>query len=101
MVGPALSKWFYSRQPGLGFSNWKGKYENALAHPYRKLGQDVKPQHSLKVYAEDGTLIGEYVADLLVENTLIGMALKLVLKLSCPVVCGVWDWAGFQKGLGG
>jgi GxxExxY protein len=46
-------------------------YENALAHRLRKIGVDVKQQHPLKVYDEDGTLIGEYYADLLVDNRLI------------------------------
>ena len=46
-------------------------YENALAHRLRKLGLDVKQQHALKVYDEDGTLIGDYHADLLVDNRLI------------------------------
>ena len=46
-------------------------YENALAHRLRKLGLDVKQQPPLKVYDEDGTLIGDYHADLLVDNRLI------------------------------
>ena len=46
-------------------------YENALAHRLRKLGMDVKQQHPLKVYDEDGTLIGDYNADLFVDNRLI------------------------------
>ena len=46
-------------------------YENALAHRLRKLGLDVKQQHPLNVYDEDGTLIGEYYADLFVDNRLI------------------------------
>lgn len=46
-------------------------YENALAHRLRKCGLDVKQQFPLKVYDEDGTLIGDYYADLLVENRLI------------------------------
>ena len=46
-------------------------YENALAHRLRKLGLDVKQQHPLKVYDEDGTLIGDYNADLFVDNRLI------------------------------
>src|SRR5271154_6131668 len=46
-------------------------YENALAHRLQKIGLDVKQQHPLKVYDEDGTLIGEYYADLLVDNRLI------------------------------
>jgi GxxExxY protein len=46
-------------------------YENALAHRLRKLGLDVRAQHPLNVYDEDGTLLGEYFADLLVDNRLI------------------------------
>jgi GxxExxY protein len=46
-------------------------YENALAHRLRKSGLDAKQQHSAKVYDEDGTLIGDYLADLLVEGCLI------------------------------
>jgi GxxExxY protein len=46
-------------------------YENALAHRLRKAGLDVKQQHPIKVYDEDGTLIGDYLADLLVAGVLI------------------------------
>jgi len=46
-------------------------YENALVHRLRKAGLDVKQQHPLHVYDEDGTEIGDYVADLIVENCLI------------------------------
>ena len=46
-------------------------YENALGHRLRKLELDVKQQHPLTVYDEDGTILGEYFADLLVEGCLI------------------------------
>ena len=46
-------------------------YENALVHRLRKAGLNVKQQHPINVYDEDGTLIGEYLADLLVEEALI------------------------------
>lgn len=46
-------------------------YENALAHRLRKAGLDVKQQHQLIIYDEDGAEIGEYYADLLVEDELI------------------------------
>src|SRR5437867_9375596 len=46
-------------------------YENALAHRLRKLGLDVKQQHPLTVRDEDGTVIGDYFADLLINNQLI------------------------------
>jgi len=42
-------------------------YENALVHELRKNGQTVLQQHSIKVHY-DGIEVGDYVADLLVEN---------------------------------
>jgi GxxExxY protein len=45
-------------------------YENAVVHRLRKAGFEVKQQHQLKVYDEDGTEIGEYFADLFVDNRL-------------------------------
>jgi GxxExxY protein len=46
-------------------------YENALAHRLRKAGLNVQQQYPLQVLDEDGTSIGEYFADLIVEDTLI------------------------------
>jgi len=46
-------------------------YENALAHRLRKQGIEVVQQHPLSVYDEDGTLLGDYYADLFVEQRLI------------------------------
>ena len=46
-------------------------YENALAHRLAKAGLKVRQQHPINVYDEDGTLLGEYFADLLVEDTLV------------------------------
>ena len=46
-------------------------YENGLAHRLRKKGIRVDQQFPLKVVDEDGTVLGEYVADLFVENCLI------------------------------
>ncbi|MCX6896161.1 MAG: GxxExxY protein [Verrucomicrobia bacterium] len=46
-------------------------YENGLAHRLRKAGLEVKQQHPLQVRDEDGTVLGDYVADLLVEGELI------------------------------
>ena len=43
-------------------------YENALVHRLRKLGLAVAQQYPITVYDEDGTEIGDYVADLLVES---------------------------------
>jgi GxxExxY protein len=54
-----------------GHGHLEKVYENALAHRLRKAGLDVKQQHPLKVQDEDGTLIGDYLADLVVEDVLV------------------------------
>ncbi len=46
-------------------------YENALAHRLRKKGVVVEQQQEVKVFDEDGTLLGDLKADLLIENQLI------------------------------
>jgi GxxExxY protein len=46
-------------------------YERALFHRLQKLGLEAKCQHPLAVYDEDGTVLGEYFADLVIENCLI------------------------------
>jgi len=42
-------------------------YENALLHELRKTGLSVEPQYPIKV-VYDGTVAGEFVADLCVEG---------------------------------
>jgi GxxExxY protein len=46
-------------------------YENALANRLRKKGVNVEQQHPLHVYDEDGTLLGDFYADLFVDGKLI------------------------------
>ncbi len=46
-------------------------YENALFHRLRKAGQDVQRQYPINVFDEDGTPIGEYLADLLIAGQLL------------------------------
>jgi GxxExxY protein len=46
-------------------------YENALVHRLRKAGLDVNQQHPITIRDEDGTVIGEYFADLIVSDTLL------------------------------
>jgi GxxExxY protein len=52
---------------GLGSGFLEKVYENALAHELRKAGLLVKQQHAM-VAKYDGVVVGEYVADLLVES---------------------------------
>jgi GxxExxY protein len=46
-------------------------YENALVSRLTKMGLKVEHQYPLQVKDQDGTVIGEYIADLFIEDILI------------------------------
>jgi len=54
-----------------GHGHLEKVYKNALAHRLRKAGVQVEQQHPLTVNDEDGTVLGEYFAGLLVDGRLI------------------------------
>jgi GxxExxY protein len=54
-----------------GHGHLEKVYENALANRLRKAGLDVQQQFPIRVYDEDGTPIGDYVADLMVGDVVI------------------------------
>ena len=62
---------------GVGFL--EKVYENALAYELRKAGLLVSQQHAM-VVRYDGVLVGEYTADLLVEEIIV-VELKAVKAL--------------------
>lgn len=64
-----------------GHGHLEKVYENALAHRLRGQGIIVKQQHSIEVRDEDGTVIGDFIADLLVEDKII-IELKAVRTLA-------------------
>lgn len=61
---------------GLGVGFLEKVYQNSLAYELRKLGMTVFVEHPINVLY-DRVLVGEYVADLLVENSII-LELKVV-----------------------
>ncbi len=63
---------------GIGFV--EKVYENALAHSLRKNGLRVAQQHPIEV-TFDGILVGDFVADLLVQDTVL-LGLKAVSTLT-------------------
>ncbi len=56
-------------------------YENGLAHRLVKLGLQVQQQRSMQIFDEDGTLLGDYFADLVVNGRLI-LEVKAVRTLT-------------------
>ncbi len=76
-------------------------YENALVHRLRKSGLDVHQQHPLKVYDEDGTEIGDYYADMIIEGVLIVelKACKTFTEEHKAQIIGYLRSANFEHGL--
>jgi GxxExxY protein len=56
-------------------------YENGMAHRGRKAGLEIVQQYPLKVFDADGTVLGDYIADLFAEKCLL-VELKAVKRLS-------------------
>jgi GxxExxY protein len=54
-----------------GHGHLEKVYENALAHRLRQIGLEIKQQYPVSVLDEDGTLLGDFFADLLVEGVLV------------------------------
>ncbi len=54
-----------------GHGHLEKVYENALAHRLRKAGIAVAQQQPLTVYDEDRTIIGEFIADIVIEGRLV------------------------------
>ena len=46
-------------------------YANALAHRLRKQAINLQHEHPIDIFDEDGTPLGHYVADFLIEGQLI------------------------------
>ena len=64
----------------LGFGFLEKVYENSLVKKLKEEGLDVKQQYPIKVNFE-GTIVGDYFADILVENKVI-VELKSVKKFA-------------------
>ena len=75
-----LHAFFKKVYPKLGYGFLEKVYENALALELRRMGLRVKQQAAIDVYYE-GVIVGEYSADLLVEDVVI-VELKAIQRLT-------------------
>ena len=67
----------YDLHAYLGTGLLEKVYENGLLHRLKQAGLKVEAQQPLKVYDSDGFCLGEYFADLVVEDKVI-VELKVV-----------------------
>jgi len=54
-----------------GPGHFEKVYENALINRLTKMGMELQQQVPIMVSDEDGTVVGEYIADLIIRNELI------------------------------
>ena len=76
-------------------------YENPVTHRLRKLGLTVYQQFPLIVHDEDGTVLGDYFADLFVENSLVVeiKACKSIVDEHLAQLLGYLRSSGIEHGL--
>jgi GxxExxY protein len=76
-------------------------YENALSHRLRKIGLEVKQQHPIPVLDEDGTVLGDYHSDIIVEDRLLVelKAVRTLLKAHVAQVLGYLKSTRMEHGL--
>ena len=76
-------------------------YENALFHRLKKQGLSVAQQQPLTVYDEDGTVLGDYYADLFIEARLIVelKAVRIVTSAHVSQLLGYLTSARIRDGL--
>ena len=82
---------FYDVYKTLGYGFLEKVYENGLLHRLRRQGVTVTAQHPLKVMDVDGTILGEYFADLFVDSRLV-VELKACRALADEHVAQLLDY---------
>lgn len=95
------------RQTGFDLREYHGSghlekiYENGLAHRLRKQGVRVEQQVPIAVLDEDGTILGDYFADLLIEGLLIIelKACKAIAAEHIAQILGYLRATGIEHGL--
>ncbi|MDK2857471.1 MAG: hypothetical protein PWQ29_1016 [Verrucomicrobiota bacterium] len=77
-----------------GPGHFEKGYENALVHRLKKARIPVLQQMPITVHDEEGTVVGEYIADWLIGNELI-IELKAGERLTGnPSVSKLWGTCG-------
>ena len=71
MICDKLRQIAYDLHVYLGVGYLEKVYENGLAHRLSKAGMKVQSQVPIQVVDEDGFVIGEYVADMVVDGIII------------------------------
>ena len=84
----------------LGIGYLEKVYENALAHRLLKAGMSVQTQVPIQVKDEDGFVIGDYVADMIVEGVLIELkSVSTILPVHTAQTINYLTATGIRHGM--
>lgn len=91
----------YALHKYLRYRHSEKVYENGLTHRLRKLGIDVTQQAALCVYDEDGTILGEFIADMVVEHCIVVeiKACRALLSEHVAQLLGYLRASGLEHGI--
>jgi len=89
-ISEQIIKGFYKVYNALGYGFLEKVYENALVVELETMGLEVRQQHPISVYYESRT-VGEYFADLLVNDTII-LELKVAEQLRAEHVAQLTNY---------
>ncbi len=96
-----IRKTAFSLHKYLRYGHLEKVYENGLAHRLKKIGYKVQQQFPLQVHDEDGTLLGDYFADLLINDFFIIelKACKTLINDHTAQILGYLRASGMEHGL--
>ena len=84
----------------LGVGYLEKVYENALVHRLAKAGMNVQTQIPIQVHDEDGFVIGDYVADLLVDGILVELkSVSTLLSAHTSQIINYLTATGIRHGM--
>ena len=84
----------------LGVGYLEKVYENGLGHRLEKAGYKVETQVPIQVRDEDGFILGDYVADMIVDGIIIELkAVSTLLEIHVAQLLNYLKATGLEHGL--
>jgi len=84
----------------LGVGYLEKVYEHGLGHRLEKAGYNVETQVPIQVRDEDGFILGDYVADMIVDGIIIELkAVSTLLEIHVAQLLNYLKATGFEHGL--
>lgn len=76
-------------------------YENALVNRLRRMGLKIYQQYPIKVIDEDGSVVGEYIADIVVNDEIIVeiKAVKFIAEIHTAQVLAYLKATKYRHGI--